>query len=146
MLRWRDRLLPVLTEDEPIEGDTVYDFTYAFFQSSYHLQDWMLATMPALKTPLAELFGSSFPMKMCRDICNSTKHFDYKRPTVDPQPRIGFEWGLAEWGMPGGWYLQSDERWSIKDLMHSCITSWDKFIAQHDLSDLAQPELRWGGR
>jgi hypothetical protein len=130
MLRWRDRTTEAIRGGD---ADTIYDFTYAFFQSCYHLRDWLRADGAASKSELDDLFASSIELRLCRDICNATKHLQYDHPSLDPRPRIGREWDPSSktWH---GWYLYSDERRSITDLAHGCIAIWDKFLTSKGLA------------
>ena len=131
MLRWRDRLLEVYEGDD---GDTIYDFTYAFFQSCYHHRDWLKSDNAATKKELDTLFASSIELQLCRDICNATKHLKYNNPSVDQSPKIGREWDpwKKKWH---GWYLYSDERRPISDLAYRCVEIWDQFLIDKRLKE-----------
>jgi hypothetical protein len=130
MMRWRDRLAEAYREDD---SEAVYDFTYAFFQSCYHLRDWLVASKVASEKDMKALFDSSIELRLCRDICNSSKHLQYDRPSVDPTPKIGREWD--PWAKKShGWYLYSDQRRPISELVQGCIDAWNKFLADNMLS------------
>lgn len=124
MMRWRDRLSETYGGDD---ADAIYDFAYAFFQSCYHLRDWLVSDGAATENEMKTLFTSSIELQLCRDICNATKHLQYDRPSIDPRPRIGREWDpwKKEWH---GWYLYADERRPISELAHGCVAAWDKFL------------------
>ena len=129
MLRWRERVAEASQGDDV---DAVYDFTYAFFQSCYHLRDWLRADDTISKSELDALFASSVELRLCRDICNATKHLRYDKPSIDPRPRIGREWD--PWSKTWhGWYLYSDARRPIAELAHSCIATWDAFLNKNGL-------------
>lgn len=129
MLRWHDRLA-VVSQGE--DADAVYDFAYAFFQSCHHLRDWLHADGAVSKAELDALFGSSIELRLCRDICNATKHLQYDKPSIDPRPRIGREWD--PWTKTAhGWYLYSDARRPVVELARSCIAVWDTFLGKHGL-------------
>jgi hypothetical protein len=131
MLRWRDRLSEIYGSDDV---DTIYDFTYAFFQSCYHLRDWLVSDDAATKNEIAALFNSSVELQLCRDICNATKHLRYDNKSIDSRPRIGREWDpwRKEWH---GWYLYSDKRRPISELVHGCVAAWDKFLNEKGLKE-----------
>ena len=133
MLRWRDRVDSIYRSED---ADSIYDFTYAFFQSCYHLRDWLVSSGVATKQDMETLFKSSRELQLCRDICNATKHLQYDNPSVDPKPRIGREWDpwKEEWH---GWYLYSNERRPISDLICGCIAAWDGYLAQNNLKGYA---------
>jgi hypothetical protein len=130
MLRWRDRLM------EKYQGDDVnaiFEFTYAFFQSCYHLRDWMVSDNAATENEMKMLFDSSVELQLCRDICNATKHLQYDRPSIDPRPRIGREMDPWERDWHGRWYVYSDKRRPLSELVHNCIAAWDKFLDEKGL-------------
>ncbi|HEY3327006.1 MAG TPA: hypothetical protein VGK14_07510 [Novimethylophilus sp.] len=131
MLRWRDRLSEVYGSDDT---NTIYDFIYAFFQSCYHLRDWLVSDNVATKEEITALFNSSIELQLCRDICNATKHLQYNTPSIDPRPRIGKEWD--PWKKESyGLYLYSDKRRPISELVHECVTTWDKFLDEKGLKE-----------
>ena len=129
MLRWRDRLMEKYHGED---GNAIFDFTYAFFQNCYHLRDWMVSNSAATKDEMEMLFASSVELQLCRDICNATKHFQYDRPSIDPHPRIGREWDPWE-KERHGWYLYSDKRRPISELVHNCVAAWDRFLDEKGL-------------
>lgn len=130
MVRWRTRVSEIYRSED---SDAIYDFTYAFFQSCYHLRDWLVSTGAASDKDMQTLFDSSIELQLCRDICNATKHLQYDRPSLDPRPRIGREWDpwKKEWH---GWYLYSDERRPISKLVHDCVSVWDKYLSDNGLT------------
>jgi hypothetical protein len=129
MMRWRDRLAEAYRGDD---SDAVYDFAYAFFQSCYHLRDWLMSSAAASKKDMDALFDSSIELQLCRDICNSSKHLQYDRPSVDPKPRIGREWDpwAKSWH---GWYLYSDQRRPVLELVQGCVDAWNKYLSDNKL-------------
>jgi len=83
--RWYNQVLEIEQKSLKQELNSYdIDIIIAFFQNSYHMRDWLLASDPELKPKLDNLFQSSFEMGACRDICNGFKHKSYKKPTHDP--------------------------------------------------------------
>lgn len=124
MIRWKSRFNESLDTEN---GDDIFDFIYAFFQSAYHLRDWMVSDGTATREEMTELFQNSTELQLCRDICNATKHLQYDRPSIDPKPMIAREWDPFN-KCVAGYFLYSDKRRPIGDLMIACITVWDDFL------------------
>jgi hypothetical protein len=63
------------------------DMMWAFFQNCWHLKDWVdhdpLAS-DAQKKEVIDQAHASAPLKICRDLCNGTKHLG-----VDRKPSSG---------------------------------------------------------
>ena len=131
MLRWRERVRTAIENRLP--GDDVYDFIYAFFQASYHLRDWLIGTEACTEEELRVLFAKSSELALCRDICNATKHLDYKRPGIDRAPRIGVE--QNPFTKENTWVLHSDKRRPIGDLIKDCVSEWERFLSAKSLLD-----------
>ena len=132
MIRWRDRVLMICGDRN--DSESIFDFVYAFFQNSYHLGDWLIADEVVREAEVRDLFRSSPELKLCRDICNTTKHKEYSRgkPSADPSPLLGREWDPfgQDWH---GWYLYSDKRRPIGELVNACVSRWDQFLRQKGL-------------
>jgi hypothetical protein len=133
MLRWRARTALALRSDD---GDAAYDFLYAFFQSCYHLKDWILSTGDATKLEIDSFLKGSMDMQLCKSICNATKHLQLDQPHVDPRPMIAREWDpwtkapreLALYGHG------TTDRIPISDLMQRCIAAWEAFLSAKGLT------------
>jgi hypothetical protein len=80
------------------------DYVYAFCQNAYHLRDWLQNSGAASQRDLDELMARTPALKLCRDVCNGSKHFvlDQRRSSTDhiglmreyvPPPVIGGEPG-----------------------------------------------------
>lgn len=54
------------------------DVVYAFFQSCYHLKDWVLTDKIKTSSEIKKFIDDNDCMKICADICNGTKHFNLK--------------------------------------------------------------------
>jgi hypothetical protein len=95
MIRWQDRAVESMKGDD---GNEIYDFIYAFFQSCYHLRDWIVSDEAATKEEMKELFSKNIELQLCRDICNATKHLKYNTASIDSRPYIAREWDIYKKG------------------------------------------------
>jgi len=129
MLRWQARANEALKYSD---GDTIYDFIYAFFQSSYHLRDWLLSDGVATNEEVKILFSSCAELQLCRDICNASKHLQYDRPSIEPVPMICREWNSFE-NKYMDYSLYTDKRKPIPELMAQCVKAWDDFLKNKGL-------------
>ncbi len=123
IIRWSNRLNISIQNGD---SDEIFDFTYAFFQSCYHLRDWLVADGVATKQEMNDFIESNIELQLCRDICNATKHLQYNKPSIEPKPRIGRE--LNYFGEISGYYLYSNKRYPITELMYSCIKIWEIYL------------------
>jgi len=132
MLRWKDRVTSVYGDSE--DAETIFDFAYAFFQNSYHLGDWLISDDVVPEEEIETFRGSTSEMKLCRDICNTTKHKKYNQgfPSIDATPMTRREYDpfSGDWH---GWYLYSDKRRPIVDLISDCAEQWRAFLDSKDL-------------
>lgn len=84
MHRWHARLDRELSV-EASEGDwsvwphDLWDTAMAFFQSAYHLKDWLLVDHPNLRAELENAITANRHLALCADICNGTKHREVTR-------------------------------------------------------------------
>ncbi|MFT4264076.1 MAG: hypothetical protein QM572_11890 [Nocardioides sp.] len=79
MVRWHGRLLREIAH-EAEHGDwatwpnDLWDTAMAFFQSAFHLKDWIVRDHPELQRPLNAAIAAHPRLALCADICNGTKH------------------------------------------------------------------------
>lgn len=146
MERWHRRALEALISDQIGHGDGE-DFVYAFCQSAYHLRDWLQESGAASQAELDALMKATPALKLCRDICNGSKHFrlDSNRTETD---HIGL---MREYVPPIGSTDTSGnsrprifvfegqdgaiEMVEIRDLMRECVEAWSRFCARLPSSD-----------
>jgi hypothetical protein len=67
------------------------DEVFAFFLNCYHLKDWIKNDRAAGLTAQKDVenfINSSYPLKLCADICNSHKHLRLTAPRSDGNPRF----------------------------------------------------------
>jgi hypothetical protein len=81
--RWHGRVMTALAHstDGLLDHD-VMDSVYAFFQSAYHLRDWLQNDEAASKAELDDLMRRTPALQLCRAICNGSKHLmlDERQP------------------------------------------------------------------
>jgi hypothetical protein len=125
--RWYERTVRAASE---ASGD-VEDFSYAFFQNCYHLREWMLLTGGASQQELEDLFAGSPGLRLCRDICNGTKHFNIDRPSVDANFSVLREYAPSE---PSSTRLLviADSRYDLLELAHRCMEAWRQFVDKRE--------------
>src|SRR5262249_11565420 len=69
------------------------DFFLAFFLNCYALRDWFINSNSISQIELDNLIQSNEAMRLCRDICNRSKHLTLNRPaSTDPNFSIGSEY------------------------------------------------------
>jgi len=113
------------------------DFCFAFFQNCFHLKDWIPVMEQINKSDWnkkwEKFISKNTEMKICRDICNGTKHLKLDKPSIDKHFALFREYEpyhklLGE--RPNEWKIYANgQKHSLSDLMKTCIKSWDDFIA-----------------
>lgn len=138
--RWHLRL-KVIGSQCRTDGNTEddWDFVYSFFQNCFCLRDWLEESGLVSKDDLNRLINSHIELGICRDICNGTKHFNIKFPSVDgefsllreyvpasdpaPRPHINQKWLLLAGNEQVG-----SHRFDIFDLADRCMNLWEAFL------------------
>ncbi|MEW6775171.1 MAG: hypothetical protein AB1405_02680 [Bdellovibrionota bacterium] len=78
VLRWQGRV----HGRSHASPDEFMDHLYALFQNCFAMRDWLENSEVIPGESLSEIF-SAFELRLCRDICNGTKHLEITRPSVD---------------------------------------------------------------
>jgi len=125
--RWHRRLRTARTESDFI------DFLYAFFQNTNHLADWVSNDRPEQQTRVEELVAQTIELRICRDICNATKHFDFNGP---PKVPAGFADGREY--IPDSYpreypgfplfFIAGGVKYDSLQLADRCMAAWDTFV------------------
>ena len=89
--RWQRRV----THSANIGSGDLEDFVFALFQNCYHLREWIEKTAKVPSSELDGLFARTPELRVCRDICNGTKHLTLSRASVDADFSIGREYDPA---------------------------------------------------
>jgi hypothetical protein len=125
MLRWYERMSSAAAQGSP---DTD-DFVFAFFQNCYYLREWIAQTSTTSTAELDALFAGSRSLRLCRDLCNGTKHLNISRPSVDAHFSIGREYAPGE---PTGHRLFAiaDDKYDLLELAAACVKDWEQFASR----------------
>lgn len=90
--RWYMRLIGL---PDDTDADARMDFVLAVFQNCFAVRDWMKVS--GVEESHADTrFKATVELRLCRDICNGSKHCTIKWPSVDPQHMMVREY------VPGG--------------------------------------------
>lgn len=144
ILRWHRRVCEYpATVPSSAEADEYLDFLLAFFLNCFSLRDWLDNSQAATKTELDTLFENNPDLKICRDICNGAKHFEIRRPSVDPELSIVRDvipdpyFGRNAY--PGKRLIiyAGDQQRDLRELATSCVDAWRLFLISKGLIDAA---------
>jgi hypothetical protein len=84
MQRWATRCTNCYSGDRCISDDFA-DFFLAFMVVCYHLRDFVIETGDVRPDEIDGLIQANEPMRICRDICNRSKHHTISRNPFDAQ-------------------------------------------------------------
>lgn len=133
--RWSQRL------HEPQDADFQdrLDFFLAFFVNCYALRDWLINSNSISQKEMDSLIHANEAMRLCRDICNRSKHFTLNR---SPSTEANFSIGREFRPFDGGYRFFIQYLDSMRDLLEvamSCIEFWDDFLAAHKPPEPSNP-------
>ena len=132
--RWHGLVQHIGTQRKIGDTEQEHDFVCAFFQNCYHLRDWLHNTHAVPAKSLEEFFREHEPMRVCRDICNGTKHWRIDHPSVDAAFSIGREYVPANWPtdrpqLNASWFIIcGSTKYDIFQLADACVALWDSFL------------------
>lgn len=136
--RWSQRL----HEYQDADFQDRLDFFLAFFINCYSLRDWFINSNSISQKEMDGLIQSSEAMRLCRDICNRSKHLTLNRsPSTEANFSIGREYRPFDRGYR--FFIQYLD--SMRDLMEiamSCLQFWDDFLSTYKPSEPANPFAR----
>jgi len=129
MERFQKRAMNAKNEDDSL------DFSLAFFQSCYHLREW-IQTFEKIdpedwNQKWEEFINTNVCMKYCRDLCNISKHMTINKASVTENVVItrNFEEDGSDTGRFTGWTLNIDKKQiDFFELMEDCTNAWITFI------------------
>jgi len=76
LCRWHQRVRALVrTEGKRTAPQDELDFIFAYFQTCFHLKEWLWKSGAVSQAETDSLTNQHFEFKLCRDICNGTKHF-----------------------------------------------------------------------
>lgn len=111
------------------------DYLYAFFQNCWHLCEWVQKSKIVAGPKIKHLFDSHEELRLCRDICNGTKHMTITRPSVDSQFTTFREYDWLQPSMAEG--PNSNQKLMVRAagqkhdmfvLADQCMKIWDDFL------------------
>lgn len=123
-------------------SDYYEDRVYLFYQSCYHLKDWMKndnrVTLIVSESDIERFVNSEHELRICGDICNGSKHSKTTTPKVDPNTNLkNTERKLA---LSMGQKLSArfniecgNKIYDALKLARNCVNKWNKFITKHKL-------------
>lgn len=126
--RWHSRL-------RTCSGGEYPDFLYAYFQNCNHLADWVVGDVPSWTPRVQQLIAETVELRVCRDICNATKHYTLNQP---PKVPLGFldarEYRPSDWPTdhPGGFpliFIAGGVRYDGLELADRCLAAWEVFAS-----------------
>jgi hypothetical protein len=111
------------------------DMYLAFFLNCYSLRDWFVKSGVIAEADIDELIQRSRQMRLCRDLCNRSKHLRISRPSTDadfsiirayrgPYRSNGPDYTLAIIAEDAQDIQQTD----LWDVAHGCARFWSDFI------------------
>ena len=123
--RWHDRVVHAANSGSADLEDNVF----ALFQSCYHLREWLEKTSKLPKSDINSFYRQTKELRLCRDICNGTKHLTITSASVDPGFSIGYEYAPDE---PNGarMFLIADDEYDLLDLASKCVAILDEFTSK----------------
>ena len=119
-----------------------YDFLLAFFTSCHHLRDF-LKVSGISEEKLSKVVNSQ-EMKVCRDICNESKHCSLSKPSFYTSLQNGKKHtGLFDgvvvlrefFPVRGSFFtvVVQGDKYDALELAHNCLAVWVRFISENNL-------------
>jgi hypothetical protein len=140
MERWHRRLqsLPGTQSSD----QEALDFYLAFFQSCFALRDWLVEGGFVTETQIDGLVQGDPSMRICRDVCNRSKHFRLnRRPSVDADFSILREY-RGEGHVNALAIIAGDEKRELWDVADSCVWFWRNLIRSEQIPEPPSPFAR----
>jgi hypothetical protein len=114
------------------------DIIYAFFMNCYHLRDWLEKSEAIEKAKVDDFFKQNKEMRICRDLCNSSKHLVLSEPSFGKDPDLlGDEVTLFMEYNPINEHdfgiVVDYEKFKVLDLARRCIDLWTAFLDENKL-------------
>jgi hypothetical protein len=136
--RWRQRVVTA-ANGEP-SADEI-DFLLAFFESAYHLRDWLVETGAVSNVEVDGYVASHIELQLCRDIANGFKHHSLRRPSIDAEFAIVNQYVPPNergrrYRLPNGEWtiLANGTQLGLVDLSERVLLLWNQFWVQRNLN------------
>ncbi|WP_107356376.1 hypothetical protein [Rhodopseudomonas palustris] len=133
--RWFARLAP----EEKITDIEKLDYYLAFFLNCYAMRDWLIQSRAISKADIDRLIFADDSMRLCRDICNRSKHLSLKDASFDAYFQISREY--IHHDETTRWFIiAASEKRDLWDLASACMNFWLQFLEAHpDLPEEPYP-------
>lgn len=139
--RWLKRFKQAHKEKAYKQNDPEYgkDILYAFFQNCFHLKDWIINSSNLPRDDINRFINSDTDMKICRDLCNASKHLTISRSSIDPNISVSKNKGKFSINKKSEkiiHYWIKVKRYPLIDalrLAEACVVKWEAFLKRHSL-------------
>jgi hypothetical protein len=142
MRRWHSRLAREIAA-EAREGSLsawphdLWDTAMAFFQSAYHLKDWLLHDHPEHGLQVERTISTNSTLSLCADICNGTKHRRLIRRSRVAAHLVGLREFAPEIPSQARWLIAGSEApVRVDELAAEVVTAWESLLR-------SLPGLEW---
>lgn len=152
ILGWRsqyqrmERWLGRIAAQAGSEADhDLLDMYLAFFLNCYSLRDWFVKSGVIAEADIDDLIQRNRQMRLCRDLCNRSKHLRISRPSTDADFSIYREYRGP--GHPHALAIIAEDAKGIQnadlwDVAHACARFWGDFIRDRHPPEPADPFRR----
>ena len=136
VVRWHGRVVAAANADPSPDE---LDFLFAFFESCFHLREWLLVTAAVDQKALEDLFLSKPELRVCRDLANGFKHHTISKPSIDAQFSVVNEYEPKNWpsahAYPNGKWtvLAGGYQFGLVDFAGQCVSIWHDFLRSKTL-------------
>jgi len=143
MARWHQRIS--CSSAGPNSDQDRLDFYLSFFQSCYALRDWLVESGVIAKDEMDPLIQTDRSMRLCRDVCNRSKHFRLRRtPSVDGDFSILREY-QGENSPSSLAIIAGEEKRDLWDVAEGCFRFWHAFVQDRRIPNPPSPFARRNG-
>lgn len=138
--RWYRRLEEIhIGREHNRESDYYQDVLYSFFQNCFHLKDWLIESGVTNNKVVDKFISSEDDMKICRDLCNGSKHLVIKDPSIDPGIKVknrAFSLSLSNESprIKVVYWIEADGGvYHAFDVATRCLVLWEEFLERHGI-------------
>lgn len=118
-MRWHARL----------KSEPTLDMLLAFFLNCYALRDWLIQSEALSRAALDERINADPAMRLCRDLCNRSKHLVLNRASVDAQFAILREY-RGKTRPPGIVVLAEGVKSDLNEVADRCVAFCQALLAE----------------
>jgi hypothetical protein len=138
--RWATRCERCYSNGRCVSDDFV-DFFLAFMVVCYHLRDFVVETGGVSGHEIDSLIQASEPMRICRDICHRSKHYEIRHNPFDAHWTLGREFNPWSDGTPGisHFLISGSEKREPLALGRQCLVFWGDLVGQGRFTEPSNP-------